>query len=518
MSKVLRNKLFEELEKKATKRLSTYTKLKNVGAFFDEGTTIITKENFMNEISNWRDRSISNVQYNLTTEEAFEVSLYNGEWVDRGKEIYKRMEKLSQGGKEKWRLHRPKGVSKSLGWNINEIVFHYTRKTEGTKYNLESAFNTRLKKVVKEVIANKKIHIDYSHGKTLPKDFKNTEPTLAPGTKKRFHGSAGTLSHRKVEGALTKIFKAYTGPNDDMFVTVARLFEAKFEDMFDTQLILEGKRSKKADSSTIRYRGQLVFTKDGKNPSAPDKEVLDHFKDFIGRDPEGAMTDVFAEEVMRLCKVDLNKAQDLWSASPGPLDRANIMKQALIAEGLMTVKGKLDKRSKRVGKGGGLDMRMKVNQEFIRKMNGLKASSGTSKGRSPRKMKKMVTSTVGTIARKKVRVRTKDAAKTAQSPLHLEAMLQALLPQVVASKMGQGGALRYQTGRFADSVKPEAVMVGPQGGVQVDYTYMKFPYQTFEPGFKQGSTQRDPRKIIGESVREIAQSIIGNKFLKVRRV
>ena len=51
MSKALRNKLFQELEKKATKRLSTYTKLKNVGAFFDEGTTIISKGNFMNEIS-----------------------------------------------------------------------------------------------------------------------------------------------------------------------------------------------------------------------------------------------------------------------------------------------------------------------------------------------------------------------------------------------------------------------------------------------------------------------------------
>jgi hypothetical protein len=47
---------------------------------------------------------------------------------------------------------------------------------------------------------------------------------------------------------------------------------------------------------------------------------------------------------------------------------------------------------------------------------------------------------------------------------------------------------------------------------------MKMPYQTFEPGYKQGSTARDPRKIIGDSVREIAQSIIGDKFLKVRRV
>ena len=48
----------------------------------------------------------------------------------------------------------------------------------------------------------------------------------------------------------------------------------------------------------------------------------------------------------------------------------------------------------------------------------------------------------------------RDAAKTAQSPLHLEAMLEALLPQEVAKRMGQGGALNYKTGRFAESVEP----------------------------------------------------------------
>ena len=520
MSQTLRNKLFKELEKKATKRLTTYTKIKNVGAIFDEGTTLISKGNFMNEIANWRDKTISNVQHNLTPEEIFEVSAYEGEWADRGKEIYKQIQKLSQDGKEKWILHQPEGLQKR-GWNSSEIVFHYKRNPR-SKYvgaGLEGLFNNRLKRIVKKVINDTKIKIDYSHGKSLPKDFKNTESTLTPGTKKRFHGAAGTLSHRKVENALRDIFKGYKGPETNMFISVARLFETKFEDMFDTQLVLQGKRTRTQDDSTLRYRGQLVFTKDKKNPSAPDKEVLDHFKSFIGgKDPGATMNDAFAEEVMRLCKVDLDRAQQLWSASPGPLDRANIMKQALIAEGLMTVKGKLDKRSKRVGKGGGLDMRMKVNQEFIRKMKGLKASSGTSKGRSAKKMKNSITSTAGSIPRKKVRVRTKDAAKTAQSPLHLEAMLQALLPQVVASKMGTGGALRYQTGRFANSVEPTQVMVGPRGGVHVDYTYMKYPYQTFEPGFKQGSTARDPRKIIGESVREIAQSIIGNKFLKVRRV
>ena len=79
-------------------------------------------------------------------------------------------------------------------------------------------------------------------------------------------------------------------------------------------------------------------------------------------------------------------------------------------------------------------------------------------------------------------------------------------------------ALVYRTGRFAESAEVQEVMIGGRGGVNVNYTYQKDPYQTFEPGFARGSTYRDPRKIIGESVREIAQSMMGNKFLRVRRV
>ena len=62
------------------------------------------------------------------------------------------------------------------------------------------------------------------------------------------------------------------------------------------------------------------------------------------------------------------------------------------------------------------------------------------------------------------------------------------------------------------------VTQGPRGGTELDYTYMKNPYQTFEPGFKQGSTMRDPRKIIGESIREIATAILGRQPHTIRRV
>jgi len=79
-------------------------------------------------------------------------------------------------------------------------------------------------------------------------------------------------------------------------------------------------------------------------------------------------------------------------------------------------------------------------------------------------------------------------------------------------------ALVNRTGRFRNSAEVTNVMIGPRGGTQIDYTYMKYPYQTFEPGYAQGSTNRDPRRIIGQSVREIAQKLTGNRFITTRSV
>ena len=82
----------------------------------------------------------------------------------------------------------------------------------------------------------------------------------------------------------------------------------------------------------------------------------------------------------------------------------------------------------------------------------------------------------------------------------------------------QSPALNYRTGRFANSVEVKNTVVGPKGGLVVDYTYMKEPYQTFEPGFKQGSTFRDPRRLIGGTIRELAMKMMGRKFVSIRRV
>ena len=108
-------------------------------------------------------------------------------------------------------------------------------------------------------------------------------------------------------------------------------------------------------------------------------------------------------------------------------------------------------------------------------------------------------------------------AKQQANPMALKNLINSVLPQMVAMKMNPP-SLRYRTGRFANSARVTKVTQGPRGGLQADYTYMRNPYETFEPGGKQGSTMRDPRKIIGQSIREIVAQGMENKFIKVRRI
>tara|TARA_R110000796_G_scaffold108262_1_gene219188 strand:+ start:146 stop:1540 length:1395 start_codon:yes stop_codon:yes gene_type:complete len=112
--------------------------------------------------------------------------------------------------------------------------------------------------------------------------------------------------------------------------------------------------------------------------------------------------------------------------------------------------------------------------------------------------------------------RRKKTPSPASSPLHLMVAINKKLPQVVAQNM-QSPALQYQTGRFAASVRVTDVVTTPKGYPSVGYTYDKFPYQTFEEGGAQGDPQRDPRKLINQSIREIAAELAIGRFF-TRRV
>ena len=94
------------------------------------------------------------------------------------------------------------------------------------------------------------------------------------------------------------------------------------------------------------------------------------------------------------------------------------------------------------------------------------------------------------------------------------AMINKKLPPVLKKNM-RAPRLENQSGRFAASVKLQDVNTTPQGHPSFGYTYEKDPYQIFEVGTGKApwsTPQRDPRKLIDASIREIAGQMAIGRF------
>lgn len=120
------------------------------------------------------------------------------------------------------------------------------------------------------------------------------------------------------------------------------------------------------------------------------------------------------------------------------------------------------------------------------------------------------------------KVRAKPAVRTkkgvASSPLQLIALINKDLPKVVQENMGPP-RLVNRTGRFASSARVVNITKTPEGFPSVAYTYQRNPYQVFEEGSKGAwsSRDRDPRRLIDQSIREIAAKYAIGRFY-TRRV
>jgi len=94
---------------------------------------------------------------------------------------------------------------------------------------------------------------------------------------------------------------------------------------------------------------------------------------------------------------------------------------------------------------------------------------------------------------------------------NIQSLLNYRLHDTIRKNM-ESPALNYRTGRFAHSAEVKKLSISREGMVSAFYTYMKNPYQTFEPGYAQGSQARNPKTLISKSIREIATEIVGNKL------
>ena len=103
--------------------------------------------------------------------------------------------------------------------------------------------------------------------------------------------------------------------------------------------------------------------------------------------------------------------------------------------------------------------------------------------------------------------------------ISLQNLINQNLQSVISANMGDGtskGVLNYRTGRFAASAAVQRMSQSREGMITAFYSYMRNPYQTFEPGYNQGKpTSRDPKLLIAKSIREIAAIRVGNRLRSI---
>jgi len=115
---------------------------------------------------------------------------------------------------------------------------------------------------------------------------------------------------------------------------------------------------------------------------------------------------------------------------------------------------------------------------------------------------------------KQAGVRRKTPKKgVGSTPVQLVALINKKLPETVRKNMG-APALENRSGRFANSVKVHDVIRTKQDFLSFGYNYDKNPYQVFEVGSSGNwsSTQRDPRRLIDRSIREVAAEFALGRF------
>ena len=146
---------------------------------------------------------------------------------------------------------------------------------------------------------------------------------------------------------------------------------------------------------------------------------------------------------------------------------------------------------------------------------GKKSVTSSKRGKSPGTPR-----SVGRVTTKAAATRRGTSAGNQQgaSLYTVMAMISEKLPETVRKNMG-APRLENQTGAFANSVKMTDVIQTPQGYPSFGYTYAKEPYQVYETGSSGNWTtpERDPRKLIDASIREIAAGFALGRFYTRRQ-
>ena len=379
---------------------------------------------------------------------------------------------------------------------------------------MESFFKTGIfKDLVTDTIieakpepSNRDKGMTLSHGDTIEPFFGSSgtdsrtqsqlqiEATLTGGNQTA-PGAKGTLiSKRMIVAIAQECTKNFYKTN--FFTSVFEGINAKWDDMFGYSSNVISKDAKTKVQDEVKLTAELIPSKilnlQRLNRGAFDTAISRELQKFLEDE------DYFASEIIRLKPRLHNQVEMLTTGSD--TTRQRIEKSAIQAVELEILENLTDKV-----------IRSRKKSSSKRK----KGSSKTNYKSTSRSSRKQTTKRAST---KRGRP-TKQQQAIGGNVIALKELINQQLPSRILPKM-QAPALVNRTGRFRHSAEVTNVVIGPRGGTQIDYTYQRNPYEVFEPGSGSplANQYRDPRKIIGGTIREIAQQIMQKKFITVRRV
>jgi len=144
-----------------------------------------------------------------------------------------------------------------------------------------------------------------------------------------------------------------------------------------------------------------------------------------------------------------------------------------------------------------------------------------SSGQAEKKVKGKLKKTSTSVMFKKGTTKSYPISRGKKSNFSLQSLIpgiNAKLGETIAKNMRTPG-LQNKTGRFAASARVTDIMKTTKGYPSIGYTYDKNPYQIFEPGAGKApwaNSDRDPRKVIDRSIREIAGGMLAGRFFTRR--
>jgi len=333
--------------------------------------------------------------------------------------------------------------------------------------------------------------------------FSHTDPTVAQNTFKE--EVLDTL-----DAHLAEVLEG-TGYST---MELDKVVEIPLIDQLALEAFLRIDRNTKTVKDTLVVRGRLV--------SSSTNRAEGRFKDRTAISNK-------AKEVMRnrLLKL-IGKDNPLYSGSPDMTDRTA---DKIIAAFRKKIKNKKTKVTARKEKKIKKVLKTKPVQKELTK----------TKTRPKRIDKKALT--MATVGKKVRREDNRRRRNNATLP-GLISRINESLPSIIAQNMQAGripGGLEFHGIGNPKSkppipsfhTTPRVTSMTPMGGnrkegfdsrdeafakgVNINYTYLLYPFQTFEPGFQQGSVTRDPRKIIETSIKDAAK-LTRDKFMTTKLI